>query len=176
MSFCGCRVESEKTESTAMNPLNTIITILAVLSASLALAEDFKTVSGKEYKQATVSRVEPDGVVLKSKSGISKVYFVELPKEIQQRFGYEPQKAVTYQAQQNAAVTQAQRGQENVDAAQRQTDASGVVTGSGHRSEHDHSGGGSVHVHGYTRKDGTYVQPHTRAVPGTASHSISGKR
>jgi hypothetical protein len=27
--------------------------------------------------------------VLKSKSGISKVYFVELPKEVQERFGYD---------------------------------------------------------------------------------------
>ena len=42
--------------------------ILATLFASLALADDFKTSSGKEYKDATVSRVEPDGIVLKSKS------------------------------------------------------------------------------------------------------------
>ena len=30
-----------------------------------------------------MSRVEPDGLVLRSKSGISKAYFTELPKEIQ---------------------------------------------------------------------------------------------
>jgi hypothetical protein len=60
---------------------NTIIAIIATLSAAVALAEDFKTVSGKEYKDATVSRVEPDGIVLKSKSGISKVYVAELPTE-----------------------------------------------------------------------------------------------
>jgi hypothetical protein len=41
---------------------------------------------------ATVSRVEPDGIVVKTKSGISKVYFVELPKEVQQRFGYDATK------------------------------------------------------------------------------------
>ena len=64
------------------------LAILAALSASIALADDFKTVDGKEYKNATVSRVEPDGVVLKTKSGISKVYFVELPKEVQERFHY----------------------------------------------------------------------------------------
>ncbi len=60
--------------------------MLAVLSASLALAEDFKTINGKEYKNATVSRAEPDGVVLKSKSGITKVYFIELPRDVQERF------------------------------------------------------------------------------------------
>jgi hypothetical protein len=57
---------------------------------SLALADDFKTVNGKEYKNVTVSRVEPDGIVLKGKSGISKVYFVELPKDVQERFHYNP--------------------------------------------------------------------------------------
>jgi hypothetical protein len=31
---------------------------------SLALADDFKTIDGKEYKNATVSRVEPDGLVI----------------------------------------------------------------------------------------------------------------
>ena len=60
--------------------------ILAVLFASLALAEDFKTVSGKVYKDATVSRVEADGIELKTKTGISKVYFTELPQDVQERF------------------------------------------------------------------------------------------
>jgi hypothetical protein len=60
--------------------------ILAVLFASLALSEDFKTINGKIYKDATVSRVEPDGIELKTKAGISKVYFTELPQDIQERF------------------------------------------------------------------------------------------
>ena len=53
------------------------LVILAVLSASLAVAEDFKTINGKEYKDVTVSRVEPDGIVVKTESGISKVYFTD---------------------------------------------------------------------------------------------------
>ncbi len=60
--------------------------ILAVLFTSLALAEDFKTVSGKVYKDVTVSRIEADGIELKTKTGISKVYFTELPQEVQERF------------------------------------------------------------------------------------------
>jgi hypothetical protein len=69
------------------------------MSASLALAEDFKTVKGKEYKNATVRRVEPDGIVLLTKSGISKIYFVELPKEVQERFHYvDPAKAAAERA------------------------------------------------------------------------------
>ena len=64
-----------------MNPRKTTIAILAALSVSLALADDIKTINGKEYKNATVSRVEADGIVLRTKSGITKVYFSELPKE-----------------------------------------------------------------------------------------------
>jgi hypothetical protein len=64
------------------------LVILLVCFASIALADDFKTINGKEYKNVTVSRVEIDGIVLKSKSGISKVYFVELPREVQERFHY----------------------------------------------------------------------------------------
>ena len=39
-----------------------------------------------------VSRVEADDIVLRTKSGISKIYFVELPTEVQQRFGYDAAK------------------------------------------------------------------------------------
>jgi hypothetical protein len=73
-----------------MTPPFPKIVILAVCLASVSLADDFKTINGKEYKGATVSRVEPDGIVLKTKSGISKVYFVELPKEVQDRFHFDP--------------------------------------------------------------------------------------
>jgi hypothetical protein len=53
----------------------TTLAILSVVSASLALAEDFKTIKGKVYKDATISRVDADGIVLRTKTGISKVYF-----------------------------------------------------------------------------------------------------
>ena len=71
-----------------MNCWATTLAILAVLSASLAVAEDFKTINGKIYKDATISRVEADGIVIRTKTGISKVYFVELPKDVQERFHY----------------------------------------------------------------------------------------
>jgi hypothetical protein len=41
--------------------------------------------------------------------------------------------------------------------------------GGGHRSSGSSSGPKSTYVHGYTRKDGTYVAPHYRSAPGTAS-------
>jgi len=80
-----------------------ILTSLIVCFASVAFADDFKTIKGKEYKDVTVSRVEPDGIVLKGKSGISKVYFVELPKDVQERFHYNAANAAAYSAQQAAS-------------------------------------------------------------------------
>jgi hypothetical protein len=87
--------EEQKRQNRRVKYWRISLAIFAMLSASLALAEDFKTINGKEYKNATVSRIEPDGVVLKSKSGIAKVYFTELPKEIQERFHYNPAPAAT---------------------------------------------------------------------------------
>ena len=81
-------------------------------ASAVVFADDFKTVDGKEYKNATVSRVEPDGIVLTSKSGISKIYFTELPKEVQERFHYDAAKATAYSAEQNAALEQLRKQRE----------------------------------------------------------------
>jgi hypothetical protein len=84
-----------------------LLAILVALSASIALADDFKTTNGKEYKNATVICVEPDGIVIEYKSGISRILFIELPQEVQERFGYDAAKI----AEQAAEV---QKRQENL--------------------------------------------------------------
>jgi len=89
-----------------------ILTFLILCFASAAFADDFKTIDGKEYKNVKVSRVEPDGIVLTTKSGISKVYFTELPKEARERFHYDPEKAAGYSAEQTAALEQLRKQQE----------------------------------------------------------------
>lgn len=92
----------------AVNYWKTALSILAALSASIALAEDFKTINGKEYKNVSVSRVEPDGIVLKSKSGIIKIYFTELPLDVQKRFHHDSaQRAAA--ARKNAALGEQHR-------------------------------------------------------------------
>jgi thiol-disulfide isomerase/thioredoxin len=80
-----------------------ILTFSIVCLSSIALGEDFRTVDGKEYKDVRVSRVEPDGIVLIGKSGISKVYFTELAKEVQDRFHYDVVEAAAYSAEQTAS-------------------------------------------------------------------------
>ncbi len=91
-----------------------ILTVLILCFASLAFADDFKAIDGKEYKNVTVSRIEPDGIVVRTKSGISKIYFVELPKDVQERFHY------------NAAITAADSAQ-----AARQVQATAALAGRG---------------------------------------------
>jgi len=85
-----------------------ILAFSIVCFASVILADDFKTIDGKEYKNATVTRVEPDGIVLMTSAGISKVYFTEVPKDVQERFHYDPARAGAYAAQQAAAYTRQQ--------------------------------------------------------------------
>ena len=100
-----------------------ILTFLIVCLASAVFAEDFKTVNGKEYREATVTRVDPDGIVVKTKSGITKVYFTELPKEVQERFHYDSEKAASYSAEQAARYTAYQKQQEETQRQQQAADA-----------------------------------------------------
>ena len=76
-----------------------VLPFLIVCFTTAAFADDFKLVSGKEYNDVSVTLVEPDGIVLKTKSGISKVYFVELPLDVQERFHYNAAIASAYSAQ-----------------------------------------------------------------------------
>ena len=93
-----------------------VLAFLILCVTTAGFADDFKTVQGKEYKNVTVTGVEPDGIVVKSKSGISKVYFVELPNDVQQRFHYNVAIASAYSAQQmvNRATMPAARRAESI--------------------------------------------------------------
>ena len=68
--------------------------IVLILSVSVVFADDFKTLDGKEYKNAQVKSVELDGIVIETNAGVlkilSKIYFSELPREVQERFHYDP--------------------------------------------------------------------------------------
>ncbi len=89
-----------------------LVTALILSFASLGFSEDFTTVNGKQYKDATITRVEPDGIVVKTNSGVTKIYFAELPKEVQERFHYDSEKAASYSAEQAANYATYQKQQE----------------------------------------------------------------
>jgi hypothetical protein len=53
-------------DSAQFSPLKTSLfpVVLSLVALQLVIADDFKTIDGKEYKNATVNRVEPDGLVI----------------------------------------------------------------------------------------------------------------
>ena len=100
-----------------------VLIVLILSFTAVGFGEDFKTINGKEYNDATVSRAEPDGIVLKTKSGIIKVYFTELPKDVQERFHYDSEKATSYSSQQTANYVAYQKQQEEAGRQQADADA-----------------------------------------------------
>ena len=111
-----------------------VLTFLVLCFTSAVFADDFTTVNGKEYKDATVTGIDPDGIVVKTKSGITKVYFTELPKEAQERFHYDSKKAAAYSAEQTANYAAYQKQQ---DEAQRQQQAADAKRQDRDLFEHD---------------------------------------
>jgi hypothetical protein len=77
-----------------------------------------KPFRAKEYKNATVSRIEPDGIVLKSKSAITKLCFTELPKDVQERFHYDSARGAHFTADREATAAQKMERSQNILLAQ----------------------------------------------------------
>lgn len=100
-----------------------VLAFLVLCFTSAAFADDFTTVNGKEYKDATVTGIDPDGIVVKTKSGITKIYYTELTKEAQERFHYDPTKAAAYSAEQTANYAAYQKQQDETQRQQQAADA-----------------------------------------------------
>lgn len=64
-----------------------------------------------------------------------------------------------------AKIRAAREAREAAEAARERAAAAAVESSDESYSGRSASGGGSVHVRGYTRRDGTYVAPHTRRRP-----------
>ena len=109
------------------------------VAVSGVLADDFKTVNGKEYKNATVSRVEPDGIVIKFSGGIVKIPFTALSQDLQKKYHYDPGAAASYAAadvaaQQRFAQEQAEQQQRAAaeDAARKRAAGEEVIKKNAH--------------------------------------------
>ena len=89
--------------------MNTKVLTLLILSlTSAAFSEDFKTTDGKEYKDVTVSNPDACGITVTDKKAglIVKLYFTQIPKEVQEQFHYDAKKCEEYSAAQAAQVDQ----------------------------------------------------------------------
>ena len=67
--------------------------------------DEITTRNGTIYKNVTVQRVDPDGLTISyapvgGGMGAAKLKFENLPDDLQQRFGYDTNKAAAYKAQQ----------------------------------------------------------------------------
>lgn len=61
------------------------------------------------YAKYEIKRVEPDGITYVTASGLSKVYFPDLPKAVQAQYGYDPAKAKAYRDAQVSAAVERER-------------------------------------------------------------------
>ena len=87
--------------------------------AGPAAPSDLTTRSGKVYKGARVSNVEPDGITYFHSGGVSKIGFDDLPDAVRKQYGLDAAKAKAYaaddaQAQAAAAAETEQRIAENL--------------------------------------------------------------
>ena len=124
------------------------------------------TSSGQTLSNAVVVRVI-DGAYLIWRQGASggKLKLATLPESLRKRFGYDPAKAeAAYYADDQTTkepIRSVQGQTPTIPAANPTTSAFSTSSSSSYVP----SSGGSVYVRGYTKKDGTYVQPYTRSAP-----------
>jgi hypothetical protein len=81
----------------------------ATIGTGLELSEK----SGKSYKNVTIRKVDPDGLLIAHSGGVRKVPFSDLSEEIQTKYGYNPARAEAFLKEQ-AALRRAREEQERV--------------------------------------------------------------
>ncbi len=81
-----------------------VVLLLAIILVIPAVfADDFILNDGTRYDGGKVSRVEPDGLVVTTANGIVKLFFIDLPREVQERYHYDPKKAEAFRFRLDAA-------------------------------------------------------------------------
>lgn len=89
-----------------MTEIRLSIIAFCVLTA-FAFGEEIAVPGVGTFSNYVVRRVEPDGITIKHSTGITKLYFSELPENIRTRYGADPAIALEYQR--TKAAAQAER-------------------------------------------------------------------
>jgi hypothetical protein len=97
------------TRQTNPDPKEDTTSWLSVFAADPDETNTFVTLSGKTYQNSKVIQVEPDGITIKyAPNGVGlseiKLTFDDLPANIQQMYGYDPQIAAAYITEQKSAA------------------------------------------------------------------------
>lgn len=82
------------------------ILIALILTTASLRADDITTIRGQKFTNVSISRVEPDGIVVIKSDGIVKIPFTDLSTELRAKYGYDPEKAAQYNAAVQAAAAQ----------------------------------------------------------------------
>lgn len=84
------------------------LAILPLLLATVltAFAEDWTTTDGKTYKDVSVVQQEDDGVRITYDGGAGKVFYSDLPVDLQKRFGEDPDTLAAKKKAADAALAQ----------------------------------------------------------------------
>ena len=84
----------------------TKLTALLFLLPLIALGEDLRLRDGTVYRRARVSDVAPDGLIVNYEKGMAKIDFEQLPKPLQERYGFDPGKAARFRAEETRTARQ----------------------------------------------------------------------
>lgn len=83
-----------------MTGMKTLIPLLIAALTATAIAQEkltFKTRLGIDFKDVTLTNVEPSGITIETASGLERIPFKVLPDDLQKRFGYDPAKAALHE-------------------------------------------------------------------------------
>jgi hypothetical protein len=84
------------------------LALIAFLAIGCSLfAEDITTLEGEKHS-GNIRRIDPDGIVLVTDSGIETIPFENLSPELQKKYGYDQAKAAAFKAQNDATTAAAQ--------------------------------------------------------------------
>ncbi len=70
--------------------------LLVLVGAWSLLGQEIKMTDGEVISFKSIKRTEPDGLVILTESGVSKIRFAKMSEEDQKRYGYDPAKAESF--------------------------------------------------------------------------------
>lgn len=77
-------------------------TVALILMTLVLKADDFTTLDGDHYPNATIKKVDPDGLMIAYPDGVVKLKFKRLPPAVGAKYGYNPAAEAEYLAAQHS--------------------------------------------------------------------------
>ena len=84
-----------------------IAIILALCAVSPTFGDVITNNAGQVFNVKKIVRTEPDGITIMHDTGLVKLFFWELPEDIQAKYGYDPATASRYNRQNSEAKARA---------------------------------------------------------------------